>query len=135
MITIDKESRRKKRIRRTVLVFLATTFFSSSSIPAIPKLASTFDETQITIIISKAKEAADNGNYENALAEIQKGLVDYPTSETLQEEEANYFEKSELLPPLSLRLEVGASCFFHYCCIRQYRLIQSYTMSTSVWFG
>lgn len=93
MSTIDNESKRKKRIRRTVLAFLVATFFSGSSIPAVPKLASTFDETPITIIISKAKEAADNGSYENALAEIQKGLIDYPTSEALQKEEANYFEK------------------------------------------
>ncbi len=93
MSTIDNESNRKRITRRTVLTFIVLTLCSASSIPAIPKLASTFDETQITIIISKAKEAADNGNYDNALSEIQKGLVDYPTSETLQKEEANYFEK------------------------------------------
>ncbi len=93
MTTINNESERKKRISKTTLIFLTITFFSSSSAFGIPKLASTFDETQITIIISKAKEAADNGSYDNALAEIQKGLVDYPTSETLQKEEANYFEK------------------------------------------
>ena len=54
---------------------------------------SKFDDEQIEKILSEADALAQAGNYQDAFAKVQVGLVTYPGSEQLQDKSAEYEKK------------------------------------------